>query len=401
MSKALEGVRVLDLSQYEAGPSCTQALAWLGAEVVKIERPETGEPGRSVGGHEDDSPYFLYWNSNKRSVVIDLDRPEGHDLLLRLLPNYDILVENYGPGVAQRLGLDYESLAEHHPGLIYASVKGFGSTGPYADYKSFDMVAQAASGAFSVTGDPEGKPMRPGPTLGDTGTGMQLGMAILAAYIQRLRTGRGQRVEISMQEAMTYYMRTMIALGNGFEDKAAPRTGTGMGPDINLYPCKPFGPNDYVYIVVATPRMWDALCEATGVAALAEDERFKTSGERAKNAEAVREAIEIFTRKHTKHEAMKILAEAGVPCSAVLDTRDLMHDPHLRARNFIAPVSHPNWGEVELPGFPSRLSDSEVTLEAAPKLGEATDEILKRDLGLDPKELAALRSAGVVAGGNV
>jgi formyl-CoA transferase len=387
----------LDLSQYEAGPSCTQALAWLGAEVVKIERPETGEPGRSVGGHEDDSPYFLYWNSNKRSVVIDLNRPEGHELLVKMLPQYDIVVENYGPGVAEKLGLDYDTLAAHHPPLIYASVKGFGSSGPYSSYKSFDMVAQAASGAFSVTGEPDGKPMRPGPTLGDTGTGMQLGMAILAAYIQRLRTGRGQRIEISMQEAMTYYMRTMIALGNGFEDQAAPRTGTGLSPDINLYACKPFGPNDYVYIVIATPRMWEALCKASGVEALSQDERFQTPNRRIKNADAVREAIESFTRQHTKHEAMRILAEAGVPCSAVLDTLDLMRDPHLRERGFIAPISHPSWGDVEVLGFPSRLSESEVPLQAAPKLGEATDEVLARDLGLTNDELDALRASGVVA----
>lgn len=219
---ALDGLRILDLTQYEAGPSCTQALAWLGAEVVKIERPGIGEPGRYVGTGKDNSPYFLNWNSNKRSVALDLQSEEGRALLFRLIPNYDVFVENYGPGVLEKLGLGPDKVRAVHPPLIYASVKGFGMDGPHASYKSFDMIAQAAAGAFSVTGEPDGPPMRPAPTVGDTGTGMQLGIAILAAYVQRLRTGTGQAIELSMQEAMTYYMRTMLAIGSGFSD--TPRT---------------------------------------------------------------------------------------------------------------------------------------------------------------------------------
>jgi formyl-CoA transferase len=395
---ALDGIRVLDLSQYEAGPSCTQALALLGAEVVKIERPKTGEPGRSVGGFKDDSPYFLYWNSNKRSVVIDLAAPEGRDLLLRMLPKYDILVENYGPGVVDKLRLDYKTLSELHPPLVYASVKGFGASGPYSSYKSFDMVAQAASGAFSVTGEPDGTPMRPGPTLGDTGTGMQLGMAILAAYVQRMRTGKGQEIELSMQEAMTYYMRTMIALGTAFGEEATPRTGTGLSPDINMYACKPFGANDYFYFVIATARMWEGLCKATGLEALTSDERFSGPLARMKNAAAFRELIEDWAGQYTKYEVMQLLAEAGVPCSAVLDTHDLMTDPHLRSRGFVESISHPAWGDVELLGFPSRLSESKVPMRAAPQLGEGTGELLAKDLGISDTEIAALREAGTIGG---
>ncbi len=393
---ALDGIRILDLSQYEAGPSCTQAMALLGAEVVKIERPEVGEPGRGVGGFSDDSPYFLYWNSNKRSVVIDLTATEGRDILLRLLPKYDIVVENYGPGVARKLGLDYDTLSSIHPSLIYASVKGFGSTGPYADYKSFDMVAQAASGAFSVTGEADGTPMRPGPTLGDTGTGMQLGMAILAAYIQRLRTGKGQQIEISMQEAMTYYMRTMIALGTAFGKEATPRTGTGLSPDINMYACKPFGSNDYFYFVVATPRMWESLCNVMKDVGLESDSRFGSPTARIKNAAAFREVIEGWASDYTKYEVMKMLADGGVPCSAVLDTADLMTDPHLRARGFVEKISHPAWGDVELLGFPSRLSESHVDFSAAPQLGEGTDDILRKDLKLSEAELNQLRESGAI-----
>src|SRR5882672_3266186 len=212
---ALDGLRVLDLSQYEAGPSCTQLLAWLGADVVKVEKPGLGDPGRNLLGATGTAAYFLYWNANKRSVALDLEKPAGRELLLRMLPRYDVFVENFGPGVIEKLGLDYESLRARHPGLIYARIKGFGGFGPHASYKSFDMVAQATSGAFSVTGAKDGPPMCPGPTMGDSGTGAQAALAITAAYVQRLRTGVGQLVELSMQEAMTYYMRTRLANGSG------------------------------------------------------------------------------------------------------------------------------------------------------------------------------------------
>jgi formyl-CoA transferase len=208
---ALQGMRVLDMTQYEAGTSCTQALAWLGADVVKVERPGRGDPGRGVGTGVEASEYFVTWNSNKRSVAIDLERPEGRDLLLRMLPHYDVFVENYGPGVIEKLDLDYPVMKAAHPGIIYARIKGFGTFGPYADYKCYDMVAQAAAGALSVTGLPDGPPLRPGPTTGDSGTGVQMALAITAAYVQKLRTGRGQLIELSMHDSMTYYMRTMIS----------------------------------------------------------------------------------------------------------------------------------------------------------------------------------------------
>lgn len=213
---ALDNVRILDLTQYEAGTSCTQALAWLGADVVKVEAPGVGDPGRGVGltGDERYSAYFCNWNANKRSVVIDIQKEEGRELMLEMVPKFDVIVENYGPGVVERLGIDYGDLKDIHPTLIYARLKGFGTSGPYSEFKSFDMVAQAAAGAFSVTGEADGPPIVPGPTIGDSGTGVQLAMAILAAYIQRDREGVGQLIEISMQEAMTYYMRTRIATGS-------------------------------------------------------------------------------------------------------------------------------------------------------------------------------------------
>ena len=225
---ALDGMRILDMTQYEAGTSCTQALAWFGADVVKLERPGVGDPGRGVASGSTDSAYFINWNSNKRSVTLDLQRAEGREILLKMLPHYDVFVENYGPGVIEKLGLEYEDLKAVHPGIIYARLKGFGTSGPYSDYKSYDMVAQAAAGAFSITGEFDGPPLRPGPTTGDSGTGVQLGMAILAAYVQKQRTGEGQVIEISMQEAMTYYMRTAIAVAADWGRVAAPRTGNGL-----------------------------------------------------------------------------------------------------------------------------------------------------------------------------
>ena len=258
---ALEGIRILDLSQYEAGPSCTQALAWMGADVVKVESIGGGDPGRSLAVGGDYSPYFCNWNANKRSMAIDLLQSEGRDVFLRLLPKYDIVIENFGPGVMDKFDLSYETLESVHPEVIFVQIKGFGSSGPYADFKAYDMVAQAASGAMSVTGEMGARPLLPGPTMGDSGTGMQAGMAILAAYIQRLRTGRGQRIEISMQEAMTYYMRTRIALLADWGKQAAPRIGNRMGGrPTDLYPCRGGGPNDYVYVITVTARHWDCTC---------------------------------------------------------------------------------------------------------------------------------------------
>jgi formyl-CoA transferase len=395
---ALDGMRVLDMTQYEAGPACTQALAWLGADVVKIERPGAGDPGRGllIGG--DHSAYFVYWNSNKRSVALDLEKPEGKALLLRMLPRYDVFVENFGPGVLEKLGLRYEEMRKLHPGLIYARIKGFGSDGPYAQYKCFDMVAQAASGAFSVTGAADGPPMCPGPTLADSGTGTQAALAITAAYVERLRTGQGQLVEIAMQEAMIYYMRTRIANGSDWGRAAAPRSGNGEGPMLNLYPCAGGGANDHVYIVVATQRMWEQLCAAIGRPELADDPRFKGWVVRHQNGTALYEEIAAWTPRHDKHEAMRILATAGVPCSAVLDTKDLFENPHLRARGFVQSVDHEVLGTVPVMGSPFRMAGEPIALKAAPVLGRHSDEVLRSDLGLSDTELRRLRSAGIVAG---
>ncbi len=396
---ALEGLRILDMTQYEAGTSATQALAWLGADVVKIEPPDQGDPGRGVGlsGETAYSAYFCNWNANKRSIALNLRSEEGRALFLQLLPKFDVFVENYGPGVIERLDLEFETLRKIHPGLIYARLKGFGTHGPYAGYKSYDMIAQAAAGAFSVTGEEDGPPSVPGPTTGDSGTGVQLGMAILAAYVQKLRTGEGQKIEISMQEAMTYFMRTRIALGAQWGTAACGRHGNAQGlPPVALYPCKPFGANDWAFIMPITTGHWDELCAATDKPELVVDERFENVETRLQHGTELYEIFADWTRQRTKYEVMEILGEAGVPCSATLDTAELHTDPHLRERGFIHDVDHPVHGNVPLLGFAPELSASEVSMIRAPLLGEHTNEILAEELNLEQEVVDRLKSQGVL-----
>ena len=396
---ALDGIRILDMTQYEAGTSCTQALAWLGADVVKIEAPGVGDPGRGVGLTREErySAYFCNWNANKRSVVINLRASEGRELLLEMLPRFDVFVENYGPGVVERLKIDYDQLKEHHPAILYARLKGFGTHGPYSAFKSYDMVAQAAAGAFSVTGEADGPPLVPGPTMGDSGTGIQLAMAILAAYIQRQRTGVGQLIEISMQEAMTYYMRTRIATGSNWGTRPSRRSGNAQGlPPVNLFPCKPFGPNDYIYLMPITSGHWDSLCTAIARPDLLVDERFAKPSNRRHHAAELATVIEAWLSDKTKHEAMQILGAAGVPCSAVLDTEELHHNKHLVARGFVKELDHHQHGRTKLLGFAPQMSQSDVEITAAPLLGEHTDEVLATDLKLRPAQIAELRAKGVV-----
>ncbi|MEL6862615.1 MAG: CoA transferase, partial [Pseudomonadota bacterium] len=329
--------------------------------------------------------------------AIDLKSDQGRELVMKLLPECDIVVENFAPGVLERLGFGYEALKAANPAIILGQIKGFGSTGPYADYKSFDATAQAAAGVFSTTGERDGPPIYPGTTLGDSGTGVQLGMALLAAYIQRLRTGEGQCVEISMQEAVTYFMRTRICQNETWGGKAVPRNGSNLGvPPIGLYPCKPFGPNDYIYLFATTDGQWDMLCVLTDNPELLADERYMTPQGRLKHREPLVEALSEWTRSKTKFEAMQILGEAGVPCSAVLDTKELHENEHLRERGFVQDVELPVHGKVPMLGFAPRLSASEVAIEPAPRLGEHTRDVLARELNLSEADLDALQEQGVI-----
>jgi formyl-CoA transferase len=388
-------MRVLDMTQYEAGTSCTQFLAWLGADVVKIESPR-GDPGRIAFRRGNaDSQYFLNYNSNKRSLVIDLAKREGRDIFFRLVPRFHVFVENFGPGVVEKLGIEYETLKPLNPALIYARIKGFGGSGPYSEYKVFDPLAQAAAGIFSVTGEEGGPPTQPGATLADSGTGSQMALAITAAYVQQQREGVGQLIDMSMQEATLTFMKTRPVTEWGSE-RPIRRRGSVGGAPTGMYPCAPGGPDDYIYIHVATTRMWDALCVAIGKPQLADDPRFANGRARVENAAALRTEIEEWTKARAKFDAMRELARADVPVSAIYDTADVFNDPHLRARGFFQTVSHPEAGEVLLMRSPLRLPESEVPLVRPPLLGEHTAEVLSQELGLTDAELQVLRDQCVI-----
>ena len=392
---ALDGLKVLDLTQYEAGTTSTQYLAWFGAEVYKVERPGVGDPGRAVAGNVTESYYFMSFNNNKKSVAIALDTPEGRDLFLRLVPKVDVVVENFSLGTMEKLGLGYDVLNEVNPAIIYATVKGFGTTGPYSQFKCFDMIAQAAGGAFSVTGTPDGPPTRPGATFGDTGSGVHAALGILAAYIQRMKTGKGQVVEIAMQEIIANFMREPMSQRQ-WRANPIERRGNRTIVPTDLYPCAGGGPNDYLYIMVVTSRMWDALITTIGKPELGADPRFETVRDRMAHGDVLWEEIAQWTRQHPKFEAMEVLAGNGVPCSAVYDTVDLFNDPHLNARNMVRTISHPRAGEFQLLAPPIHLSESNVELVRAPLLGEHTAVVLSDELGLSESDLRALVEAGVV-----
>ncbi len=393
---ALDGMRILDMTQWEAGTACTQALAWLGADVVKVEQPVVGDPGRGrVGGATLDREYFVNWNSNKRSITLDLSQPRGRELLLAMVPHYDVFIENYGPGVVEKLDIGYDVMQELNESLIYVRIKGFGTSGPYANYKCMDMVAQAAAGAFSITGEADGPPMRPGPTMGDAGTGAQAALAVSAAYAQKQRTGEGQLIELSMQEAMTYYMRTAIS-ETGFGQVPTQRSGNGGSPFMSLYPCAPGGPNDYVYIMAVNPRMWNGVCKAIGKPDLLKEPRFENSKKRREHVAELFKEITNWTRRHTKREAMEIFAEAGICAGQVNETHDLFTDPHLLERGFIHEVEHADHGNIKLLGWPARMSKSKVAIQPAPLLGQHTDEVIASDLGLEQQEIDTLRDEGAI-----
>ena len=394
---ALDGIRILDLTQFEAGPACSQALAWLGADVVKIEKPGRGDRARGpdTGNNQAYAPLFCAWNANKRSLALDIGCEAGHALFLRLLTKFDVLVENFGPGVAERLNIGYETLKAHNPRLIYASIKGFGKSGPYADFAVQQPISQAAAGAFSINGEPDGPPMMPA-SMGDSGAGVVAAVAVLTAYAQRLRTGKGQLLDLSMQEAMTFFVRGRSALGARWGNRAARRKGNaGDVPPGDLYPCKPFGRNDYICFMPITERHWESLCAAMGRPELRKDPRFHSPMWRIRNQRALREEISSWTSSHTKSEALAILGAAGIPCGACLDTNEVLSDAHLIERGFIQELDLPVHGKVKMPGFAPRLSESQVPITRPPRLGEHTNELLRTELALTDAELEAMQIAGV------
>jgi formyl-CoA transferase len=396
---ALAGVRVVDLTQFEAGPSCTETLAWLGAEVIKIEPPGTGEQSRAASTDKPglDSPYFMLLNANKRGVTCNLKNEKGKALVRELIAKSDVFIENFGPGTIERMGFGYDEVSRINPRIIYAQIKGFASDGPYASYLSFDMIAQAVGGAMSINGERDGHPLRSGATIGDTGAGLHCAIGILGALYQRQFTGRGQKIEVVMQEIVTNLCRISYAGQALTGGAAALRNGNqsllGSTSPSEAYPCKGGGPNDYCFIYSsrAGNRHWERLLNFMGRDDLLKDERFSTPEARYRNRAQVDEIVSAWTRQHDKREVMKMLGEAGVAAGAVFDTKELTEDPHLRKRGVFVTVKHPVRGDFTMPGWPVKMSDSHVPVVCAPTLGEHTDEVYGGVLGRSATELAALR----------
>jgi crotonobetainyl-CoA:carnitine CoA-transferase CaiB-like acyl-CoA transferase len=397
----LAGVRVLDLSQFEAGPTCTEALAQLGAEVVKVENPKGGEPGRILGAGPKpgaDAYYFMVYNANKKSVTVNLKSPRGLALVKEMAAKADVFIENMAPGTIEKLGLGYDVLSAINPRLIYAQVKGFGAGSPYEHNLAFDMIAQAAGGNMAITGEAGGRPIRPGPTLGDTGTGMLMTIAILSALYQRVATGKGRHLQVAMQDAQLNYTRgAFVNHARTGQPQQRGRAGFGGPPPSDIYPCKPGGPNDWIYVFNShnNPEHWRRTVRIMDRPELAEDPEYLDRDKRMNHADEVNAMVSAWTRKHTKQEAMKILGEAGIPAGAVLDTGDLLAEKSFEDRGIIQTQHHPN-GEFRMPTFPVRFDGKPPAITRSPLLGEHTGEVFSLWLGLGAGDVAGLKDEGVI-----
>ncbi|MBV9554913.1 MAG: CoA transferase [Alphaproteobacteria bacterium] len=398
----LAGVRVLDLSQFEAGPTCTEVLAQLGAEVVKVENPKGGEPGRILGTGPKpgaDAYYFMIYNANKKSVTVNLKAPRGVALVKEMAAKADVFIENMTPGTIEKLGLGYDVLSALNPRLIYAQVKGFGTGSPYENSLAFDMIAQAAGGNMAITGEVGGRPVRPGPTLGDTGTGMLMAISILAALFQRVTTGTGRRLQVAMQDAQLNYTRGAFT-NFARTGKPQERGRAGFGPPVppnDIFPCKPGGANDWTYVFNShnNPEHWRRLAGILGRPELGADPDYLDRDKRLARADEVNQMVTAWTRQHTKHEAMAILGKAGIPAGAVLDTGDILAEKSFEDRGIIQTQHHPS-GDLRMPTFPVRFDGKPPEIKPAPLLGQHTEEVFAAWLGLGAGDVAGLKEDGVI-----
>ncbi len=409
--KALDGVRVLDMTHVQSGPSCTQILAWLGADVIKVELPGRGDITRQQLRDipDADSLYFVMLNGNKRSLTLNTKTPQGKAIFTKLIQECDVLVENFGPGVLDRQGFPWEKIHELNPRMIYASIKGFGP-GQYVDAKAYEPVAQAMGGSMSTTGFEEGPPLVTGAQIGDSGTGIHSVAAILAALYQRdVHTGVGQRVVCTMQDSVLNLCRVKmrdqqrIARGplNEYPNRTfngvVPRSGnaSGGGHPGSALRCAPGGPNDYVYLIIQ-PQIWEPLCNEMGRPDLIADPKYATPEARVLILDEVFRIIEAWTQQYTKYEVLERCNAHDIPCGPVLAMSELLEDQSLRARGMVAAVEHPQRGTYYTVGCPLGLSDSPVEYRRAPLLGEHNDELLKELMGYDAAQVASLRTEGVI-----
>ena len=415
MSKALDGVRILDFTHVQSGPTCTQLLAWFGADVIKVERAGVGDitRGQLCDIPDADSLYFTMLNHNKRSITIDTKNPEGKKVLETLVKKCDVLVENFAPGALDRMGFTWERIQELNPKMIVASVKGFGP-GPYEDCKVYENVAQCAGGAASTTGFDDGPPLVTGAQIGDSGTGLHLALGIVAALYQRNTTGRGQRVLAAMQDgvlnlcrvklrdqqrlARTGVMKEYPQYPHGEFGNAVPRAGnaSGGGQPGWILKCKGWetDPNAYIYFIMQAP-VWGAICAVIGKHEWIEAPDYKTAGARLSHLKDIFDEIERWTMSKTKFEAMEILNQHDIPCGPILSMKEIAEEPSLRKTGTIVEVDHPVRGKYLTVGNPIKLSDSPTEVTRSPLLGEHTDEVMA-ELGYSPDQIATLRSAGAI-----
>jgi len=414
MTKALEGVRILDMTHVQSGPTCTQLLAWFGADVIKVERPGVGDATR--GQLQDipdvDSLYFTMLNHNKRSLTLNTKNARGKEIFAKLIKHCDVMVENFAPGAIDRMGFPWEKIQEINPRMIYASVKGFGP-GPFEDCKVYENVAQCTGGSASTTGELDGFPMVTGAQIGDSGTGLNLAFGISTALFHREKSGRGQRITCSMQDGVLNLCRVKLrdqqrlAHGplkeypqypNGEFGEATPRSGnaSGGGQPGWIVRCKGWetDPDAYSYVITQAAA-FPALARTIGHEDWLEDPEWSTPEARLPKLDKVFEEIEKWTKTKTKFEVMDILNPLNVPCGPILSMKELAGEPSLRATGTIVEVDHPERGKYLTVGNPIKLSDSPTDVQRSPLLGEHTDEVLT-EIGLSGAEIAAAKEENAV-----
>jgi formyl-CoA transferase len=414
--RALEGVKILDFTHVQSGPTCTQLLAYMGADVIKVERPGVGDITRTqlrdVKGQ--DSLYFTMLNGSKRSITIDSKNAKGKEILERLVKHCDVLVENFAPGALDRMGLTWDYIHKTNPRMIVASVKGFGP-GPYEDCKVYENVAQCAGGSASTTGFRDGPPLVTGAQIGDSGTGLHLALGIVTALYQRVRTGRGQRVLCAMQDGVLNLARVKLRdqqrlahgplteysqYGEGVPfGKATPRAGndSGGGQPGWILKCKGWesDPDAYIYFITQAP-VWGAICDLIGKPEWKTDADYATPPARLPRLRQIFDTIEQWTTTKTKFEVMEICNGHDIPVGPILSMKEIADEKSLRATGTVVEVDHPGRGKYLTVGNPIKMSDSPADVRRSPLLGEHTEEILRKVLGYSEKELAEIKVSGAI-----
>src|SRR5471030_278512 len=416
MTKALKGVRILDFTHVQSGPTCTQLLAWFGADVIKVERPGVGDITR--GQLQDvpnvDSLYFTMLNHNKRSITLDTKNPKGKEVLTALIKSCDVLVENFGPGVLDRMGFTWEKIQSINPKLIVASIKGFGP-GPFEDCKVYENVAQCTGGAASTTGFRDGLPLVTGAQIGDSGTGLHLALGIVTALYQRTVTGKGQRVTAAMQDGVLNLARVKLRdqqrlahgplteysqFGEGVPfGKAVPRAGndSGGGQPAWLLKCKGWesDPDAYIYFITQAP-VCGAICDLIGEPTWKTDPDYATPKARLPRLKKIFARIEDWTMTKTKFEVMDICNAVDIPVGPILSMKEIAEDESLRKTGTVVEVDHPTRGKYLTVGNPIKLSDSPARVERSPLLGEHTEEVLSKVLGYSVSQIAEIKNSGAI-----